>query len=93
MIRCAATLADIKILRAVTLQASGQKMNPMSVILIMTLLYFVSFIKVLYLHYSSRLSASIKKKKKVLLLLTKEKKPSLLNLKIRKDAEVIILAP
>lgn len=91
MIGCAATLADIKILRAATLQASGQKMNSMSVILIMTLLYFVSFIKVLYLHYSNRLSASIKQK--VLLLLTKEKKPSLLNLKIRKDAEVIILAP
>lgn len=63
MIGSAATQAGTKILRAVTLHASGQKMDPVSVIFIMTLLYLVSLIKVLYLHYSDRLSASIKKKK------------------------------
>lgn len=62
MIGSAATLAGIKILRAVTLHVSGQKMDPVPVIFSMMLLYLVSFIKVLHLHYSDRLSASIKKK-------------------------------
>lgn len=46
MIVSAATLADIKILRVVTLQASGKKkMDLVSVILIMTLAIFGVFRK------------------------------------------------
>lgn len=61
MIGSATPLAGTKILRSVTLYASTQKTDSKSVIFIRTLLHLVSFIKVLYLNYSDRLSASIKK--------------------------------